>query len=118
MGTAKRVKSTLKKFKGEAHLYKVDPPASYYTSHTEPKHTTEYVVVSAVNAPCSGAETFIFPADEEGNVLDLPCRGAETFIFPADEEGNVLDWAELEGSCRGDYTHEHALEEAGYELIE
>jgi hypothetical protein len=97
MGTAKRVKSTLKEFKGEAHLYKVDPPASYYTGHTEPEHTTEYVVVSAVNAPCSGAETF---------------------IFPADEEGNVLDWAELEGSCRGDYTHEHALEEAGYKLIE
>jgi len=97
MGTAKRVKSALKEFKGEAHLYKVDPPASYYTSHTEPEHTTEYVVVSAVNAPYSGAETF---------------------IFPADEEGNVLSWAELEGSCRGDHTHEHALEEAGYKLIE
>ena len=91
MGTAKRVKSTLKEFKGEAHLYKVDPPASYYTGYTGPEHTTEYVVVSAVNVP---------------------------FIFPADEEGSVLDWGELEGSHRGDYTHEHALEEAGYKLIE
>jgi hypothetical protein len=78
-------------------LQKVGSPVSYYIRHTEPEHTTEYVVVSAVNAPYSGAETF---------------------IFPADEDGNVLSWAELEGSCRGDYTHEQALEEAGYKLIE
>ena len=41
----------------------------------------------------------------------------ETYIFPADEDGNVLDWGELEGSYRGGMDHEEALHNAGYEIV-
>jgi hypothetical protein len=41
----------------------------------------------------------------------------ETFIFPADESGSVIDWGELEGSLRGTTSHQKALEGAGYKLV-
>lgn len=57
--------------------------------------STEYVIVSAANVYFSGPETY---------------------IFPADEEGKIVDWGELEGSYKGGPSHERALRNAGYEV--
>lgn len=54
----------------------------------------DYVVVSAVLAPYTH----------------------ETYIFGADENGEVLEWGELPGSERDVYSHEKALNNAGYEV--
>lgn len=45
-----------------------------------------------------------------------PFSGAETYIFAANEEGEVDDWSELDGSYRGGLNHAEALQGAGYEL--
>lgn len=55
----------------------------------------EYVVVSAVNA---------FG------------MGNETYIFPSDDSGKVINWAELEGSYQGGLDHHKALRDAGWEV--
>lgn len=77
----------LKGFTGKAKLYKLSERVSYSGGKTK------YVVVSAVVAPFSGAETF---------------------IFPANEEGEVIDWNEMAGSYRGGLSHKKALVGAGY----
>lgn len=77
---------------GEKALYELNPP----TNRSLDRGSARFVVVSAVNAPYSGAETY---------------------IFAADEYGNVIDWSELEGSYRGGYSHAHALEGAGYTVV-
>lgn len=71
-------------------LYRLDPPATWGDDYT-----TVHVVVSAVHAPYSGPETY---------------------VFPADPDGAILDWAELEGSYRGGLDHAEALQGAGYEV--
>lgn len=71
-------------------LWKVDPPVKY--GYDGRGGDAEYVVTSAVSA------TF---------------TGAETYIFPADEKGEVVDWGELDGSYRGGFDHEKAI--AGFE---
>lgn len=35
--------------------------------------------------------------------------GPETYVFPANESGDVTDWGELEGSFRGDPDHDRAI---------
>jgi hypothetical protein len=74
---------------GDANLYRVDPPMAYEDG------TTEYVIVSAVVALYSGPETY---------------------IFPANESGEVIDWLELPGSFKGGMDHDEALRGAGYEV--
>jgi hypothetical protein len=86
-GTAVLVRR-LKDFHGDARLYRVSPPM-------EGVH--EYVVVSAVDAPFTGPETF---------------------IFPGDADGDVTEWGELDGSFRGALDHEAALSGAGYEMAD
>lgn len=78
-----RVNSTAN---GLQRLYKLNPPLE----------THKFVVVSAVYAAYTGPETY---------------------IFPADEYGNVTSWIELDGSFRGDMDHETALKNAGYDLV-
>ncbi|QDF14235.1 hypothetical protein SEA_IAMGROOT_62 [Microbacterium phage IAmGroot] len=78
------VKRDLDGFRGEAHLYHV----------TDGVHEG-YVVVSGVVA------------------FDT---GPETYIFPADEHGNVVSWGELAGSFKGDIDHERALRDAGFTI--
>jgi hypothetical protein len=41
----------------------------------------------------------------------------ETYIFPADEGGNVTSWGEMSGSLRGEWEHEDAIREAGWRVI-
>lgn len=86
-------------FVGHALLFKVEPPTEYEKwlyeqgSKTDTRHT-EYVMVSAA----------------------APMGQPETYIFPADAEGEVLDWGELPGSFKGGLDHEQALRNAGYEI--
>ena len=89
MKRATKVKD-LPEFNGRAALYKVEPPMAYGK-----KKKTSYVAVSAVVAMFSGPETY---------------------IFPADKKGEVLDWNELGGSFKGGLCHETALTNAGYEV--
>ena len=91
--TAKFIKE-LDGWTGEARLYKVTPPTKY--DELEEGETTDFVVVSATFAAFSGSETY---------------------IFPSDSEGNVLDWGELPGSFRGEHNHKRALINAGYSVI-
>lgn len=88
--TATFVKA-LHDFTGKASLYKLSEPVKYYKS-TSPSETN-FVIVSATRALFSGPETY---------------------IFPADENGYILNWGELEGSFRGALDHEHALMGAGF----
>lgn len=79
-------------WRGDARLFRVSPPVRF-TDLEDRVRETSYVVVSATFAPFTGPETY---------------------IFPADERGEVLDWIELEGSFRGGLDHEKALSNAGY----
>jgi hypothetical protein len=92
--TATLVKSDLPKFTGTAHLYRCDPPMAdrQWDESAQPQEF-EYVVVSATNAMFSGPETY---------------------IFGANEQGEIIEWGELEGSYRGGLDHEEALRRAGY----
>lgn len=87
--TATKIKEGLD-WQGDATLYQLSAPITY-----EGDRQTDFVWVSAVCAIFSGPETF---------------------IFPADDNGEVLGWAELEGSFRGGLDHERALRGAGYSL--
>ncbi len=91
MKTVKLVKANLDGFKGQAALYKLSEKIKY-----DGNKTTSYVICSSVVAMFTGMETY---------------------IFPADKSGNVLDWCELEGSQRGIYSHEIVLKAAGYKLL-
>lgn len=89
--TAKFIKQLDGTWTGDARLYKVEPPMEDYSGNKY-----DYVIVSATYAPFSGPETY---------------------IFPANEEGDVLSWEEMEGSFKGEEDHEQALNEAGYALL-
>ena len=82
----KLVKDDLDGFQGHAALYELDEKISY--GYGDDKAETKYVVVSAANAMYSGPETY---------------------IFPADKSGEIVDWGELDGSYKGGYDHDQAL---------
>ena len=55
-------------------LYRLDPPIRGHwvpDEGTEAAEQHQYVIVSAVSVPYSGPETYIFPADADGNIVDL-----------------------------------------------
>jgi hypothetical protein len=87
-------------WRGDARLYKLLEPIEYdkpYGENDPPAKKTSYVIVSAVVVMFSGSETYIFPADENGESLDM---------------------GELGGSYRGGLSHKLALSNAGYEVEE
>ena len=92
-----RVKDVSEKFTGVATLYRVEPPIPYSMNWDtdEYEEKADYVVASETYAMFSGPETY---------------------PFPADEEGNVLDWGELTGSYRGGLNGDRAIENAGYTI--
>ena len=89
------IKKNLPNFNGVAHLYRLDPPLKDYERGSE-NIFYEYVVVSAT--------VVIY-------------TGAETYIFGADKEGNIVNWSDLPGSCRGTLNHEEVLRDAGYDTF-
>lgn len=94
MNTATKVKQ-LSEWCGDAALYRLDPPLQDMDDDDKPAQYT-YVVVSAVHVPYNGS--------------------VETYIFPADADGEVRDFTELNGSLNGVLSHEQALRSAGYEI--
>ena len=79
---------------GNARRYRLSEPVSY--GWDDDKSTTQYVIVSAVDAMFSGPETYIFPASEAGR--------------------SPLSWGEMEGSFRGALDHAEALRGLGFEI--
>ena len=77
----------LKDWTGDAALYELSEKVPYV------KGETNFVVVSA-------ADTFD--------------HGPETYIFPADEKGEILNWREMKGSLGGVMDHVKALDKAGF----
>lgn len=77
--TAKLIKSNLPNFSGNAALYETSDQG--------------FVIVSAIDEYVT-----------------------ETYIFPADADGNVTDWGELDGSYKGGTSHRVALAGAGYTI--
>ena len=71
------------KWKGDARLYQLSEPVDTYVG------TTEYVVVSAV---------------------DVPYSGPETYVFAASKDGEATSWSELDGSFEGALDHDRALD--------
>ena len=78
-------------WRGSAHLWKLSRPVRYprFLMDDESPQSTEYVVTSAVHAMFTGNETY---------------------AFPADENGKVLDWGELRGSERGTMDHQRVID--------
>lgn len=76
--------------RGDARLYELSEPHEGYG--VDP---TSRVIVSAVVAPLTGPETY---------------------IFAAGDDGRVSDWGEMPGSFQGALDHEQALRGAGYEV--
>jgi hypothetical protein len=76
-------------------LYELSRPVEYESFDADESMvmTTEYVIISAVNVPYSGPETF---------------------IFPSDKDGTTLSWGELSGSYKGGLDHETAIKNAGW----
>ncbi|MEK9810294.1 MAG: hypothetical protein VW362_07580, partial [Candidatus Nanopelagicales bacterium] len=62
---------------------------NYNPGLSEIDRTTRYVVTSATVAPFSGPETY---------------------IFPSDSEGNIVNFGELPGSFMGGLDHQEAID--------
>jgi hypothetical protein len=84
-----------------AFVYEVTPPVEWkrynYDTDSEDLFESSYVWVSAVNVPYSGPETY---------------------AFPCDWKGEVLDWMELPMSRKGEYHPDWILNDAGYTVEE
>lgn len=50
------------------------------------------------------------------SAINVPFTGPETYIFEANKNGTITQWGELYGSFRGGLDHEKALRDAGYEV--
>lgn len=104
MNEATFIKDVSERFIGRAGLWRLSTPLCRErweaVGADEDDHTEtvgyEYVIASAVVAMFSGPETY---------------------VFGADEAGNVLDWCELPGSGRGFLSQQSALRDAGYEPV-
>lgn len=94
MNTATEIRK-LTTMRGDASLYKL----------SEPLDGNEYVMVSAVDL-----------ASQFESIRAYDLDATETYIFPANELGEVLDWGELDGSQKGTLDHSVALRDAGYEV--
>jgi len=84
-------------FAGDARLYELSSEIGYAIDWEteEPTAHTRFVAVSAV---------------------DVLYSGIETYIFPADADGHVLNWLELDGSQKGTLSHGIAIRDAGWIL--
>ena len=84
-------------FTGNARLYRLSHSVQWGGNFDgDTSGETEFVIVSAA---------------------DVPFSGPETYIFPAEAEGNVVDWSEMDGSFRGALDHERAIAASGWKLV-
>ena len=91
MNTAQLLKDNLPGYNGHAALYRVNPPLKGW----------------------DGDDSYSLVVLSTAEGLD----GHETYIFPADENGQVTDWLELQGSQRDVTSHQQVLEDAGYVVV-
>lgn len=63
------IKDVSDQFIGTAYLYKVDPPAEYLISE-ESSALTSHIVASAPVLSMQEPRVYLFPANEEGKLLD------------------------------------------------
>lgn len=85
-------------WRGDARWYILSEPISYTSRDAygdEVPHTTNYVIVSAL----------------------ATSEGGQTYIFPANDNGEELDMKELPGSYVGGLDHRRALWNAGFILV-
>ena len=52
------------------------------------------------------------------SATEVEFTGPETYMFAADETGNIIDWCELPGSYRGDLEHSKCFEYINYKIHE
>ena len=78
-------------FTGKASLYRVDPPAEYLLSE-ESSAMTPYVVASAPALSMHEPRVYLFPADEQGKLLDW--TEIMTWRNTADIDVVMREWAE------------------------
>ena len=94
---AELVKENLEGFQGAVNLYKLDKTLEYSEEWDDEVFSYDYIVISGVKM-------------RSDLMAGLAGNGQETFIFPANEDGEVINWAELPGSFQGHVNHEEALE--------
>jgi len=82
MITAKYIKTEISGSGAEQKLYELSEKVK------EDDNEFDHIIISAVTAPFSGPETY---------------------IFPANKEGEIIDYGELSGSYRGGLDHDTAL---------
>lgn len=87
MNQATKLKKFVSRTGADQALYRLSPPFG----------GKEYVVVSAIYAPFTGPETY---------------------IFESDDSGEIVDYVDLEGSYQGGLCHTKALRNIGYEIHE
>lgn len=97
--TAQKFDTKPGQFRETAFFYKLSEPVEYDYDYDTEKFLkeTRFVCVSQANAFGSGYETF---------------------IFPADENGEVVDWSELEGSLRGYISPDQLMRECGWSVVD
>lgn len=83
----------LKEWISDAVLYQLSEPVEW--EGVENSGKTRWVIASAVIAPLSGAEVYLFPSNPNGEPLSM---------------------LEMPGSLRGTLQHEKALLSAGWEV--
>jgi hypothetical protein len=79
-------------FRGDAALYRLDPPM---------EDETVLVIASAVDLDFGG----FHPANY---------RTSETMVFPATEDGEIADWGEIGFAAHK--SHADALKDMGYDI--
>ena len=99
MTTIKRLTNVSDKFNGYACVYKLSESVPYNFDWDTDKYLDEtlYVVISAANVPYSGIETF---------------------MFPSDKDGNILDWGEMSASEKGTLSHQDIIDNTSWELVD
>jgi len=84
------IKDLSERFSGKAHLFRVDPPVEYVAAQDEAGYAS-YVVASATMVPLRGPATLIFPANEEGELLDWGEIGGKRGTL--DIDAVMIEWA-------------------------
>lgn len=50
------------------------------------------------------------------SISSVMFTGPETYVFPSNDKGEIVDWGELPGSYRGGMVHEECFKNIGYTI--
>ena len=75
---------------------------------TKIKDVNNRQVLWKAEPPLDGHEYIV---TSQSNVM---FTGAETYIFPADKDGKIIDYGGLRGSYRGELNHKKCFASIGY----